>query len=364
MPALPSNAKLVMSVSESVAAPEWDNFLEGTHLGQFQQSSLWASYKIFEGWTPLRYIFSAGSGIAGGFQILCKETRFGQLGYLSKGPVFPDASKDALEHIIVQLVQSIRDKKLTALIVQPPDECNQFPDILNRCGFLDGKPLGVIDATMFIPMDRDFTAVEGMLDRNTRKKIRQAEKRGISIREGNVADLATFFELMTNSCRRQEDDRPNPSSVFLLQQLWEKFYPAGRCRLTFAVHEGTVLAGLFCLIFGNRVTFWKKGWSGERADLRPNECLYADAISCTYRNDFSLCDFVGMDRDIAGRLLTGKPLSKTQEQSRDMFNLRFGGVPKLLPKAMIYFRSKAIGQAYAALNKVKAFRSIIKSFSP
>ena len=353
--------KFSISVSESVEDPMWDHFLEGTHLGQYQQSSRWARYKVSEGWNPLRYIYSAQEEVIGGLQILCKGTRFGRVGYIPKGPVFPDSGMKTIEHVVGRLVHLVRENNFSALIVQPPDECIQFPDILKKNGFLNGKSLGVIDSTLLIPTSRDFTEIEEGMTRYTRKAIRQSRKRGVSIREGNEQDLVTFFDLMANSSMRQGARAPNPSNVILFGKLWESFHQDGHCRLTIAEHEGTVLAGLFCLIYGDRLTLWKKGWSGRDPGLKPNAILYAEAISWAHRNGFAWCDFAGLSRDIAEHLTAGKPLTKAQTQSRDMFNIRFGGIPKLLPEAAIYIKSKVMRHAYSFLNHLNILNPIIKT---
>lgn len=355
--------ELVVSVSESVEDPAWDCFLEGTPLGQYQQSSMWARYKVSEGWNPLRYIFSVHGKIVGGFQILRKETRLGRVGYLPKGPVFPDARPETIEYAADRLVHATQEHKLTALIAQPPDECTRFTDILKMNGFLDGKNLGIIEATLLIPINRDFSKVEGGMNRITRQAIRQAQKRGVSIREGDEQDLVMFFEMMKNTCRRQGTPNPNPSSIALFGKLWEAFHPLGRCRLTVAEHKGTVIAGLFCFIFGKRVTLWKKGWSGEGADLKPNESLYAEAFSWAHRNGFAWCDFGGLRRDIADSLLAGKPLTESQTKSRDMFNIRFGGIPKLMPQTMIYIKSKVIRNLFSVSDNINLTNKILRHFS-
>src|ERR1017187_3150477 len=74
-------------LSPELEDPYWDDFLKATPLGHFQQSSLWARAKDIEGWRPVRMILTLDGQIAGGFQILTAHTRFGLIGYVSKGPV-------------------------------------------------------------------------------------------------------------------------------------------------------------------------------------------------------------------------------------------------------------------------------------
>ena len=334
-----------VTFSQSLADPDWDAFLQSTSLGQYQQSSMWARYKASEGWQPLRCLFTDDGRILGGFQILCKKTRFGRVGYIPKGPVFPDAGPERYQLAVDSMVRAAHDHGLGALIAQPPDDCTEASAILKGKGFIGSHLLDVIDSSLLIPLDENLDEVMRRMDPETRRKIRQARKNDVSIRECDKEDLPVFFELMASTCRRQST-RPNPSSPSLLQALWDAFRPNHRIEITFAEHNGKILAGVLCIRFGNRVTLWKKGWSESGGEFRPNDFLHEYAISKAHRDRFAVFDFAGLDRGIALSLASGKPLSTSQKKSRDVFNLRFGGLPKLLPQAMIYIKSNALRHAF------------------
>jgi len=341
---------MTVTLSRSLADPDWDAFLQSTGLGQYQQSTMWARYKASEGWQPLRYLFTNDHRILGGFQILCKETRFGRLGYIPKGPVLPDGGPIEYERAIDLMVRAAHDHDLRALIAQPPDDCVEATELMHRKGFLTSNLLNVIDSTLVVPLDNEINDVIRRMDPETRRKIRQARKNNISIREGEKEDLPIFFELMATTCRRQSVV-PNPSSPLLLQALWDAFRPSRHIDITFAVHNGKILAGALCILFGNRVTIWKKGWSESGGEFRPNDFLHENVISKAHRNNYANFDFAGLDREIALSLISGNPLSDSQKKSRDAFNLRFGGFPKLLPKAMIYVKSNVLRQAFQFITK-------------
>jgi lipid II:glycine glycyltransferase (peptidoglycan interpeptide bridge formation enzyme) len=340
---------MTVAFSQSLADPDWDAFLESTGLGQYQQSSMWARYKASDGWHSLRYLFTIRNRIIGGFQMLCKETRYGRIGYIPKGPVVPDVTSVSYEEAIDAMVRATYEHDLRALIAQPPDECIGAADILKRKGFLGSPMLDVIDATLLIPLSNDFNIVMQRMDPETRRKIRQARKNNMSIREGDKEDLPIFFDLMATTCRRQSTT-PNPSSLLLLQSLWEAFRPGNHIDIAFAVHNEDFLAGVLCINFGNRVTLWKKGWSESGGEFRPNDFIHEYAISRAHQNKFSIFDFAGLDREIAHSLLTGNPLNNSQKKSRDIFNLRFGGAPQLLPHGTIYIKSKILNYAFQLIN--------------
>jgi lipid II:glycine glycyltransferase (peptidoglycan interpeptide bridge formation enzyme) len=236
---------------------------------------------------------------------------------------------------------------LSALIVQPPDDAADTEAALLESGFRPSRRLGIIDSTLLIPMEDFRGGPHGKIGRTRRQSIRKAVDSGVEIREGGREALGDFFGLLRATCRRQGARRINPASPDSLERLWHEFAKGGNLRMTFAVLRGEILAGLLCIAFGDRLTLWKKGWSGASPECRPNDLLYHEALTWARDRGFRTCDFAGLGRSTAESLLWGKPLSPGQLASRDGFNLSFGGVPRLLPGGMIRFRSRLAGAAFS-----------------
>ena len=94
------------------------------------------------------------------------------------------------------LQEIARREKLWALIVQPPDMCEQMPTKLAVGAFMLNVLTGVNEATWVNDLHGSFEAIEQRMRRSTRQSIRQAKKRNVNIREGGRADIGTFFQLM------------------------------------------------------------------------------------------------------------------------------------------------------------------------
>lgn len=328
---------------------EWDDYLQSTEMGQFQQSSMWAKYKEHTGWSPDRVVLRRNNQIVGGFQLLMKKTKFLKIGYVSKGPVVENENIIDIENTIDAMFDVLTKNKIFALVVQPPDNSLLMGDVFRRRFFHDVPMLGVIDATLMNSSDGGKERIEKTMTREKRRMIRQGIRCGIVVREGGRADVPLFFEMMSASCGRQGEGTPNPGSVGALDKLWEIFDSQGCIRLTFAEFDREPLAGLLCIGFGNRVTLWKKGWSGKGREWHPNDILYMDAFLWACEKGFSVCDFAGLDTGIARALIDGNPMTDQQRASRDIFNLHFGGIPKLLPNAMIYLRNPLIRRAFGRM---------------
>jgi peptidoglycan pentaglycine glycine transferase (the first glycine) len=325
-------------LSREADDPAWDRFLEHTPLGQFQQSTLWAKAKAPEGWQPLRVVILAEDAIVAGFQIMARPAwrGRGRIGYISKGPVVLPGRPWAVPYTASLLQQVVRQERLSALVVQPPDLCHQMPAALEACGFLPDLLMKVNDTTWVIDLDRDFAAVEASMSRTTRNLVRRAAKTGVTIRQGGRDDLARFFELMLATCQRQET-QPNPSELGHLEALWDGASPSGHIRLFLAEHEGRIVAGLLAIVFGATATLWKVGAAPPDKELKPNDSMYHHAIRWAHENGCRHCDFAAFDRRMALSIIAGEPLSEEHLRSRFLFLTRFGGRPLLLPGAQIYF---------------------------
>jgi hypothetical protein len=334
-------------ISREADDPAWDRFVEGTPLGQFQQSTVWSRAKAVEGWKPVRVLMLAEDAVVAGFQIMARPAwrGRGRIGYVSKGPVVLPGRSWAASYTTSVLQQVVRQERLTALIVQPPDLCSQMPQALQACGFLPDCLMKVNDATWVIDLERDFAAIEASMGRTTRNLVRRAAKTGITIRQGGRENLARFFELMLDTCRRQEAS-PNPSELSHLEALWDAASPSDNIQLFLAEYEGRILAGLLVIRFGATATLWKVGAAPPDKELKPNDSLYYQAIRWAHESGCRHCDFAAFDRRMALSILAEEPLSDEHLHSRFLFLTRFGGEPRLLPGALIYFPGWLVRAVY------------------
>jgi len=324
-------------LSSEPADHAWDQFLRGTDLGQFQQSSLWARAKRMDGWQCRRLVLEQEEKIAGGFQMLWRRTRFGRIGYIIKGPVLAAEEPESISLVLDTLGGLIRSERFLALVVQPPDFSPSLANHLNTYGFVADRLMNVISATCVVNLAGPAGAWEKNMGRSKKLEARRGIRRGAVVREGSLDDIPRFFELMCATCVRQ-GAQPNPSTVHGLRHLVQVFHQAGAARLSFAEVEGQAVACVLDLKFGSRATAWKKGWNGAHPDKHPNTLLGYQSLQWAAGNGCRYFDFAGMGRSLAEHLRAQQPLTEEQKKDRDIFNLEFGAEPQLLPPAVIYWR--------------------------
>lgn len=328
-----------MTGGGAVSGVEWDRRVAESCLAQFQQTTAWAAAKALQGWNAARcWLDEPARTVAA--QFLWRRTRAGRFGYVSKGPVLRSEDPASMRRAIRALKAEARQLRLRAVVVQPPDYSMIGDDLLIEGGF-DRKPLeAVIRATAVIRLQDDYPS---RMNRQVRREARQAAREGATYRLGGSPDIGAFHALMLETCVRQGAP-PNPATAEPIRA----FVDGGSARNAFAFvdWEGTPVAGLWMIGYGPRLTFWKKGWRETATRLPVNSLLMVQALEWAREQGYAEVDFVGLSPGIAERLLAGGELDEQQRRSRDMFNLRLGAEPRLLPRARILWLNPVLRTLY------------------
>jgi len=323
----------------------WDGFLESTPFGQFQQGSAWAQYKQSQNWCVFRVVLTVDDRVVGGFQILWKPTRFGRIGYASKGPVLQAEDPDLVAFIVRLLQVQAAKLRLQALVVQPPDFSVLTAEQLRRARFRGAEIMNVIDASWMIDLSGESAGSVASFSQNARNHIRRAERVGTFVREGGGHEAADFFRLMASTCEHQ-GVAPNPPTPEAVQALWTAMSRRGNARLTFAECDGQLTTGLLCVLFGSRCSLFKVGWNRNHANWYPNELQTCEALAWAKSNGFLLADWVGISRRAAKAALENRNFEDAGIRSADVFKAKFGGGPVLLPAASVWMSNPLLRYGY------------------
>jgi lipid II:glycine glycyltransferase (peptidoglycan interpeptide bridge formation enzyme) len=335
-----------MPQSSDITDQAWDAFVARSPLGQFQQTSGWARVKEQEGWRLQRILVNPQSVEEGGLQLLWKPTRLGKMGYASKGPILPEETPGAIDHLLTRAKLTAKELGIRAVMVQPPDDSVISENDMVRHGFFASPVGSVIRATAVVDVCGGRNAIMEQIGKKSRWEVRQAEKQGVTARLGSRADIPLFFSLMEETCRRQST-KPNPRNADALLTLWDVFLP--RVLIGFASHNGKTIAGVLLLGQGKRMTLWKKGWNSRDPSLFANRFLNVAALQWAAERGYSKVDFAGIDPALAERRLAGAPLTSEQERSRDVFHLRLGAKPQLVPPARMLVINPAVRSVIGSL---------------
>jgi len=343
---------------------EWDDFIERSKDGNYEQTSIWAVVKKRYGWAHKRIILRKNKEIIAGVQILFKKTKFGNVGYLSKGPVLNNSDSNEIEKFFLHLFKICKINKIIFLNINPPINFDNLkadgfkrklsPDFSNR----------FIGATILINLDTNMEEIFGNIRRTTRQGINKGLKRGIIVKEAARSEIQDFFGLMLSTCKRQ-GVAPNPPDVAFIYSFWDLFRPRNKIHLFIAKYKDEIVAALLLISFRQYIKAWKIGWSGTHREKNPTSVLLWETIKWAKEKRFKYYDFIGLNRKVAEAIIYNEEFPKGWEKTVSCYKMGFGGEVKLLPDSYVYiynpFFRLIYTKFYPIFNYMPLIQNIIKN---
>jgi lipid II:glycine glycyltransferase (peptidoglycan interpeptide bridge formation enzyme) len=329
---------LDVRVGQELADLAWDSFVEATRGGTYQQTSMWAEVKSPAGWRPIRIVLSRDGAVMAGCQILVRRAaRLGAVAYVPYGPLVSNGDTAALPAMLDVLQRLVRQERFLYLKLQPPPGGDGMSDALTERRFV---PSGLDTAPRFtvrVDLRRSPDAILGAMRARTRTYIRQAERRGVVVRDGTYDELPVFYELVEATSRRQ-GFAPYPRSYY--EQIWRSFQ--GHAHLLFADYQGDVLSSALLLGFGDSVNFKMGGWLGCHRDVRPNELLHWVGMQWARDRGYRYYDLEGIDRTVAEAIVSGRDSKDLPVSGLTHFKLGLGGEVVEFPGSYDYVRQRVL----------------------
>lgn len=319
----------------------WDDFVLTLPDAHHEQTSLWGNVRATIGWTVVRVVMVEAGAIIAGAQVQLRSVgRLGHWAYITFGPCVAGGDPLAEEVLMAEIKNFLRQHGVLYLLAQLPYDAHRFGERLQADGFI--RPPRAIApfymrATLEIDLAKSEERLLAEMRASTRLQVRQGMKRGITVASGGEADLDVFWELMLALCARRKTT-PNPSSPDFFRQLWRQFSSRGWISLFLAKHQGKPVAAALAFPFGGWFRVWKVGWSGEQAELRPNQMLWWEMIRHARSQGVRHFDFVNLDLAQPDASSTVNPQASPPD-GPTIFKLGFGGTVKRLPGAYCYFIS-------------------------
>ena len=304
-----------------LADPAWDRFVEATPGGTYQQTSMWAQVKSVAGWRPVRIGLSGDGAVAAGCQVLVRRVaRFGAVGYVSRGPLVADGDGATLDAMLDALQELVREERLLYFTLQPPPDSADITDALRERQFVPGCLDPAPRMTVRVDLSRSPEAILGAMRARSRTYIRQAQRRGVVIREGSEDELSIFCDLVEAVSRRKGY---NPYPRHYYEQIWRSF--PGHAHVLLAEYEGNVLSGILLLAFGDTVSYKMGGWSGDHRNVRSNELLHWAGMQWARDRGYRYYDLEGINLAVGEAILSGRGTSDLEVPGVTHFKLGLGG---------------------------------------
>ena len=320
-----------ISVSKEGLDPEWDEFLETLPDNLYQQSSLWAMVKAGGGWKHRRLVVRENGKIIGGVQMLLRPLPFhGFAGYVSKGPVVDSKDSKVQELILDQLDQFAKRERVFFLKVQPAFGVDSLAELLDRRGTRRSS-IGVTPrATLRIDLRPDADEILARMKGNTRRNIRKAERKGLTVRLGQETDIGELYSIAKIHAKMRGY---NPFPIDYYHDLWSILGVRGHFCFFVAEYERQIIAAQTHIVFGDTLLEYHLVDNGLHRELNAQSLLHWEAILWAKDRRYSWYDFGGIKMQPALAILNNEPLPDTRAGRVAGFKKSFGGQLMLRPDA-------------------------------
>jgi lipid II:glycine glycyltransferase (peptidoglycan interpeptide bridge formation enzyme) len=225
--------------------------------------------------------------------------------YISKGPALAYEDSDLLAEVLDHLQSMARQQRSIWLKIDPdmiaatgvPGE----DDIPNPAGQAVLKELQSrgwrfsndqvqFRNTICIDLTRTEDELLSAMSQNTRRKVRTAEKKGVTIRPATIADLPILYDLYRTTGER-DHFLIRPSSYYEL--AWRSFMEVGLAQALIAEFEGKPIAHVILFHFGRKCWYFYGASSNEERERMPNYLLQWEAMRWAKAQGYALYDMWG-----------------------------------------------------------------------
>lgn len=278
----------------------YKKFLENNERCNFQQSLEWG--KVKQAWTNEVVLSKNEKGeIVGAISVLIRKIPiFGNLMYVSRGPICDAHNKEVLKDLTDGLKELAKKYKAFTLKWEPDIKSSdlEFRKIAEDLGFKikdDAKDFSEgIQPRYVFRLDlkgKTEDQVLAEMHQKTRYNIRLATKKGVIIKEGTREDLKDFHRIMEVTGKR-DDFMIRPLSYF--EKMYDELAPKHLKLMMAYTPEGEPISGIIDIIYGNKIWYLYGASSNEHRNLMPNYLLQWNMIKYSIEQKKDMYDFRGV----------------------------------------------------------------------
>ena len=226
--------------------------------------------------------------------------------YVSKGPALDYADADLFDAVIAELENRARQQRVIWLKIDPdvihgiglPHSENDLPDAvgtavakrLKQRGWRFSASQAQFRNTIHLDLARTDDDMLMAMSANTRRKIRAAHKKEVTIRAAGLDDLPILYRLYQVTGQR-DGFLIRPFDYY--RRAWQTFMQAGLAHAFIAEYQGKAIAQLILFHFGRKCWYFYGASSNEERNRMPNYALQWKAIQWAKSQGYAIYDMWG-----------------------------------------------------------------------
>ncbi|MYD39253.1 MAG: peptidoglycan bridge formation glycyltransferase FemA/FemB family protein [Chloroflexi bacterium] len=284
----------------------WNDLLRELPYAHVLQTWDWAAFKqTTGGWQPTRLAFHRGGEILALASLATR--RIGPLTVMtvSKGPALDYRDLPLAEAVLAELENRARlgnawlkiDPDVVAATGLPGSEDDhrdalgqQFSQLLTARGWRFSNSQVQFRNTLKIDLQRPLDDILMSFSGNTRRKVRVAARKDVTIRAATLDDLPLLYQLyQVTGARDQFLIRP----FGYYQRAWQDFMQAGLAQAFIAEVAGRTIAHVILFRFGRTCWYFYGASSNQERARMPNYALQWAALQWAKAQGCAVYDMWG-----------------------------------------------------------------------
>lgn len=285
----------------------WNDALRRLPYAHILQSWEWGDFKfVTTGWTPQRFAFRQGAEIRAMASVGIRRVGPLKVMVVSKGPALAYEDINLTIEVLAYLENFARKQGAIWMKIDPDvieatgipgaedDSSNetgqQIIDLLKQRGWRYSNDQVQFRNTITLDLTQDEEALLAQMSQNTRRKVRTAEKKAVTLRDGSMEDLETLYRLYQITGERDQF-LIRPFDYYRL--AWQRFIEAGLAHPLIAEVDGTAVAHVILFHFGQKCWYFYGASSNESRERMPNYALQWAAIQWAKAQGYAVYDMWG-----------------------------------------------------------------------
>ncbi len=285
----------MLTVQTITDRDQWNSALSTLPYAHVLQSWEWGEFKrVTTGWQPMRLAFLRDGKVAAMASVGIRSIGPLKVMYISKGPALEYSDSVLVAEVFAYLQRLARRRMAIWLKLDPdviaatgiPEGDSDNPDAPNPTGQAVLQSLKArgwrfsadqvqFRNTITVDLSPSEDQLLAAMSQNTRRKVRTAEKKGVTVRAGTLADLPTLYDLYRMTGER-DHFLTRPPEYYKL--AWQAFMEAGLAHPLIAEADGKAIAHVILFHFGKTCWYIYGASSNEERDRMPNYLLQWEAI--------------------------------------------------------------------------------------
>lgn len=285
----------------------WNDNLREMPAPHILQSWEWGDFKLRQGgWQPLRWAYKRNDEIVALVNVGMRRVGPFALMYASKGPILRENDPEVFVAILSDLENEAKRQRAIWLKIDPDiidatgepgaeDEQadaygQQALSILRSRRWAFSEDQVQFRNTVILDLTPDEDTILMSMSQNTRRKVRQAEKKGVTIRPGTSADFALLYDLYSGTSSR-DGFLIRPYTYY--EDAWRTMLAADQAQIFIAEYEGQAIAHVILFRFGARCWYFYGASADAERERMPNYALQWEAIRWAKAQGCTSYDFWG-----------------------------------------------------------------------